>query len=151
MNNRLEILRKHTAGVIIYPSLQTALRAAEDTFRIRWLRPGPMCFPSSINCAKNCHNSPWQQENKISGRMESLTCMVIPAGTCFSPSSCCISHQLLTMFANLFIHLNDKGKEMGYVSSLDNCLWNVVTIFQMTIFLSRQTTVVSTQLRSQFS
>lgn len=83
MNNRLEILRKQTAEIIIHPLLQIALWATEYMFCIRWRRPRPMCFPSSISCAKNCHNSPWRQENKISGRMESLTCIVILACTCF--------------------------------------------------------------------
>lgn len=127
------------------PLLHTALRATEYMLCIRWLRPRPMCFPSSINCAKNCHNSPWRQENKISGRMESLTCIVILARTCFPHTTPPRLHfpPSLTMFENLFIHLNDKGKEMGYFSILENCFWNVVTIFQMTIFLSCQTKVGS--------
>lgn len=153
MNNRLEILRKQTAEIIIHPLLQIALWATEYMFCIRWRRPRPMCFPSSINCAKNCHNSPWRQENKISGRMESLTCIVILACTCFPtpPTTTRLYFPpSLTMFGNLFIHLNDKGKEMGYFSSLDNCFWNVVTTFQMTIFLSCHTTVVSAQCRLRF-
>lgn len=52
--------------------------------------------------------------------MESLTCMVILVCTCFLPLLLPFPLSL-TMFANLFIHLNDKGKEMGYFSSLDNC------------------------------
>lgn len=64
VNNGLQILTKWTAERIIHPSARL-LWAQSYMFCILWLRYSPMCFPSSIKCAKNCHNSPWCQENKI--------------------------------------------------------------------------------------